>query len=69
MKDDADAPGEAYREVIREKDAQIDRLVFKLAKQEELITELANALVNDDQNYVWYNEGDDLIQRAREATR
>ena len=61
-------PGEAYREVIREKDAQIDRLVFKLAKQEELITELADALeVFGSGRIPW--KWDVTVQRAREATR
>jgi hypothetical protein len=34
-----------------------------------LITELCDALVKNDQNHIWYNEGDELIRRAREATR
>jgi hypothetical protein len=45
---------------LAEKDAEIERL-------KALITELCDALVND--NHIWFNEGDDLIQRAREATR
>jgi hypothetical protein len=62
MIDEADAPGGAYREIIREKDAQIDRLVFKLAKHQELITELCDAM----ERQMIYPK---LVQRAREATR
>src|SRR4029077_19696933 len=69
-------------QLLAEKDAEIERLKGKIlellnrmtdqereiARLKALITELADALVKDDQNYVWYNEGDELIQRAREAT-
>lgn len=65
-------------EDLREKDAEIERLrnlinssaesmQAVIDEQRQLICELADALVKEDQNYVWYNEGDPLIQRAREA--
>jgi hypothetical protein len=56
-------PWEREDEEIRQAFAEKER---QLLESKQLITELANALVND---HIWYNEGDELIQRARKATK
>jgi hypothetical protein len=47
---------DAESQLVADLEDQVKRL-------QQLITELADALVDND--YVWYNEGDELIQRAR----
>ena len=58
---------------IEKRDAEIERLkesakydAFLREKYRQLITELCDALVTEE---TMSDEGDDLIQRAREATR
>ena len=68
------ATEEEIVEILLERDAEIARLKLVISEdavaigdKSRLITELADALVKE--NHVWFNEGDDLIQRAREATK
>jgi hypothetical protein len=68
--------GAELLEIIRRRDVMIDRLkaeneiTVSVCNEnidlKKLITELADALVTEE---IMSNEGDELIQRAREATK